>query len=143
MEPSFARSLRILAAVGSTLVLAACVGPPQLEKSPRVDSFDLLGEMTLRGKTSGVASNCRGAGGYKDILEGAGVTVYDAMGKIVGSGRLEQGAEANHGGCMFPIVVPAVPGGSAFYQVEVSHRGKITVSEAEARSGQLSMVLGD
>lgn len=99
--------------------------------------------MILRGKTSGVSSNCRGAGGYSDILEGAGVTVYDAMGKIVGSGRLEQGSEASSGGCMFPIAVPAVPGGSAFYQVEVSHRGKITVSEAEARGGMLSMFLGD
>jgi hypothetical protein len=35
-----------------------------------------------------------------------------------------------------------VPGGHDFYQVEVSHRGKIAVSGDEARAGAVGLTLG-
>jgi hypothetical protein len=38
--------------------------------------------------------------------------------------------------------VAGVPEGSKFYQVEVSHRGKITVSSAEAKAGKFAASLG-
>jgi hypothetical protein len=44
--------------------------------------------------------------------------------------------------CVFPFTVADVAGGSDFYQVEVTHRGKITVSDADARDGKASFTLG-
>jgi hypothetical protein len=38
--------------------------------------------------------------------------------------------------------VDGVPSGHDFYQVEVSHRGKIAVSDDEARDGLVALTLG-
>jgi hypothetical protein len=43
---------------------------------------------------------------------------------------------------VFPVAVPGVPDGSKFYRVEVSHRGQITVSSAEAKAGKFGASLG-
>ncbi|WP_316527998.1 hypothetical protein [Kitasatospora brasiliensis] len=45
-------------------------------------------------------------------------------------------------GCVFPVEVIAVPVGPQFYQVEVSHRGKITLPKVEAQAGLLDVSLG-
>ncbi|MHA6793506.1 hypothetical protein ACVGVM_08310 [Pseudonocardia bannensis] len=86
-------------------------------------------------------SGCEGSGGYSDITLGTSVTVYDASGTVVGTGHLGRGSAAE-GGCTFPITVLNVPGGSSFYQVEVSHRGRITVQAADARAGLVGVTLG-
>lgn len=81
---------------------------------------------------------CQGVGGFDDMGAGTSVTVYDASGTIVGSGGLVFGIR--HGDtCEWDFGIndlPDVP----FYQVEVSHRGKITVANADL--GQVALTLG-
>jgi len=45
-------------------------------------------------------------------------------------------------GCAFTFSVPDVPAGESFYQVEVTHRGKINVSAEDARNGSTALSLG-
>ncbi len=90
---------------------------------------------------------CFGRGGYDDIGAGTSVTVYDANGKIVGTGALDVGSlvvrkDADYedwftGVCEFAFAVSVPP--SDFYQVEVSHRGRSTVQLAEAGNVTLSI----
>lgn len=107
-------------------------------------TFTLRGAMTLTGDnvpTGDTNEDCTGYSGYEDITKGAGVTVYDSSGRVVASGALGTG-KPKSAACVFPVTVPDVPGGAKFYQVEVSHRGKITVSSAEAKAGKFGASLG-
>jgi hypothetical protein len=106
--------------------------------------FTLSGTLVLNdGVTSYPSPGCRGYRGYDDIDHGASVTVYDAKGIVIATGSLGQGALMGGGAsCAFPIIVAAVPEGSDFYQVEVSHRGKISVQAADARAGRVAVSLG-
>ncbi|MFF7190501.1 hypothetical protein ACFZAR_36020 [Streptomyces sp. NPDC008222] len=117
-------------------------------------TFTLRGTMTLTSDASfqvGTVDSwaCTGdASGYGDIATGTAVTVYDASGSIVGTGSLGAGRftespeTSTNRRCRFAFVIPSVPGGSKFYQVEVSHRGKVTVSAAEAKAGKFGASLG-
>lgn len=105
--------------------------------------FTLHGTLALKGDhvpAGADYTNCEGTDGFDDIVEGAQVTVYDIDTKIVAIGSLGVGKPAD-GSCVFEVTVPGVPRGSKFYQVEVSHRGKLQVSEAEARVGLFSASL--
>ncbi|MFE2563051.1 hypothetical protein [Streptomyces mirabilis] len=107
-------------------------------------TFTLNGTMTLTGDnipTGDTNEDCTGYSGYDDIAKGASVTVYDSTGKVVATGSLGTG-KPKSAACGFPVAVPGVPEGSKFYQVEVSHRGKITVSSAEAKAGKFAASLG-
>lgn len=107
-------------------------------------SFTLTGEMTLTGDnvpSGDTSEDCTGYSGFDDIAKGAGVTVYDSAGKVVASGSLGTG-KPKSAACVFPVRVLGVPEGSKFYRVEVSHRGQITVSAAEARAGEFAASLG-
>ncbi|MGW1912620.1 hypothetical protein ACWCQS_18325 [Streptomyces sp. NPDC002076] len=107
-------------------------------------TFTLRGTMTLTGDNvpSGETNeDCTGYEGYDDIRQGAGVTVYDSAGKVVATGALSTG-KPDSAACVFRVSVKGVPDGSKFYQVEVSHRGKITVSSAEAQHGGFAASLG-
>ncbi|WP_433233969.1 hypothetical protein [Actinomadura nitritigenes] len=81
---------------------------------------------------------CEGVGGYDDMTEGATVTVYGAAGQIVAVGSLNQGVWTGKQ-CSFVFEIPNLPE-EQFYQVEVSHRGKISVPRSEA--DQVSLSLG-
>lgn len=81
--------------------------------------------------------NCEGVGGYDDMTEGATVTVYDSTGKVIGAGALMEGL-AGDDLCVWSFTVDNVPD-APFYQVEVSHRGKVTVARSEASSVSLSL----
>ncbi|WP_405883653.1 hypothetical protein OG747_36730 [Streptomyces sp. NBC_01384] len=110
-------------------------------------TFTLRGAMTLTSPTPLDYDHkaCTGSGGYDDIRQGSAVTVYDAAGKVVSTGALGAGRYASEDStapCTFSVAVPGVPEGSKFYQVEVSHRGKITVSSAEAKAGGFAASLG-
>jgi hypothetical protein len=111
-------------------------------------SFTLLGslELTDAVDVDAEATACQGDGGYDDIAQGASVTVYDAAGTVVATGSLGEGKRATPGdtttSCVFPVTVLKVPGGSKFYGVEVTHRGKVTVSDADARAGKFAATLG-
>lgn len=106
-------------------------------------SFDMTGSMTLTSKaTTYPPPGCHGYSGFDDIDQGGAVTVYDAQGAVVASGALGQGASTNLGGCVFPITVTGVPSGPDFYQVEVTHRGKVTVQAADAKTGRVALSIG-
>lgn len=108
-----------------------------------ITTFELRGTMSLNDGVTSVApvGECAGDRGYHDIHEGAQVTVYDAAGKAVGLGRLEN-ARYEAGTCVFEFTVDNVPLGEAIYQVEVSHRGKVSYEFEDARSGRVSLSLG-
>lgn len=99
---------------------------------------------TVEADSSG---GCVGVGGYSDLTEGVTVTAYNAGGEIVGTGSLgageymsmrnEEDIQAGAGRCTFAFSFD-VPD-SDFYQVEVTHRGKVTVQRAEA--GQIKLEL--
>ena len=78
-----------------------------------------------------------GGSGYGDIVRGTQVTVT-AGGQTVALGALGSGTsigDIRDGMCTFPLAIPNVPGGHDFYLVEVSHRGGISYTEEEMRSG--------
>ncbi|MFB7665374.1 hypothetical protein ACFC1R_15720 [Kitasatospora sp. NPDC056138] len=109
--------------------------------APKPGAFVSAGSLRLTGAgvpMPGTAPGCSGRGGYADITEGAGVTVYDASGRVVGEGSLPAGAKADLTSCVFPFSVPDVPEGSEHYQVEVAHRGKPTVSAEDAKAGKFA-----
>lgn len=110
-------------------------------------AFTLRGTLTLTDPTPLDYDHkaCRGSGGYDDIRQGAAVTVYDADGKTVAVGALGAGRYASEDStapCVFSVAVPDVPGGSRFYKVEVTHRGQITVTAADAQAGGFAATLG-
>lgn len=75
--------------------------------------------------------------GYADIRQGAQVTVTDSAGKVLALGQLDAGTVkedptlAELSDCVFSFRVSGVPLGAGIYGVEVSHRGKIQVPEAD------------
>ncbi|MCU7825922.1 hypothetical protein KSNIM_30625 [Kitasatospora sp. DSM 101779] len=87
------------------------------------------------------SGSCTGTGGYGDIGEGSAVTVYDATGQVIATGHLNTGARSGLT-CRFPVWVSNVPDGPKFYQVEISHRGKITLSADDAKAGRFAASLG-
>lgn len=87
-------------------------------------------------------SSCRGKGGYSDIGEGAAVTVYDASGKIVSAGKIT-GSTYHAGECKFQWSAASIPAGAGPYQFEISHRGKMTITEQDARAGAIHLTLGN
>jgi hypothetical protein len=87
----------------------------------------------------GEKAECAGANGYDDIAEGSSVTVYSSDGRVIGVGGLNAGvatASTMDSGktwwepCTFTFTVRNLPLDN-FYQLEISHRGKITVSRQE------------
>lgn len=107
-------------------------------------SFTLRGTMTLTGDNvpaGDTSEDCTGYSGYDDITAGASVTVFDSAGAVVATGALGAGRPES-ASCVFPVRVPDVPGGSKFYRVEVSHRGQVTVTAADARAGKFAASLG-
>src|SRR5206468_324064 len=120
-------------------------------------SFTLNGQMTLMQSSSSYGSyssysssayylgqdgTCFGEGGYSDIGAGTGVNVYDQSGAIVAVGQLASGRGSYSSGCTLTFSVPDVPSGSKFYQVEVSHRGKMNLSAQDAKAGAAAYTLG-
>lgn len=75
------------------------------------------------------------------MTAGAGVNVYDAQGTVVAIGQLEPGG-VTAGGCTFSFSAPNVPDNGGTVQVEVSHRGRISLRPQEAKSGGASFTLG-
>lgn len=149
-EPRPARSWPLLvvlvvlaAAVGSagTLLvqkLGAHHGGGATTPAP-ARTFVATGRLTLQDMDT-VRANCRGQGGYSDIQTGTQVIVYDASGKQLAVGQLGLGAAADAFDCIYPFVVTGVPvGDGGPYSVEVSHRGKIAFTRAQAAYIQMSL----
>jgi hypothetical protein len=117
--------------------------PTAAASTPAVATFTLTGTMEVTGVRNWrrVSTQCEGAGGYDDIAEGTSVTVYSGNGTVVGTGRLTNGVVFD-ARCSFSVVVEKVPVGADFFQVEVSHRGKLTLSAADAKAGKFAGTLG-
>ncbi|TXS07938.1 hypothetical protein EAO68_38130 [Streptomyces sp. wa22] len=106
------------------------------------DTFTLIGTFTLtEGAIRTEGENCRGNGGYDDIARGTSVTVYNAAGEVAATGSLGE-SEYSVGACAYIVTVDDVPKGEKFYQVEVSHRGKVQMTAEEAEAGKLAATLG-
>jgi len=108
------------------------------------ETFTLGGTMTLTAsQLGGSDSTCFGVGGYGDIIEGSAVTVYGANGNVIATGVLGRGTRSSSNICTFSVRVPNVPANETFYQVEISHRGKVTVEAARAKSMGVLASLGN
>jgi hypothetical protein len=119
-------------------------GDPAPSAAKSKATFTLAGTMTLSFSSASATSGsqgCEGRGGYKDIAQGAAVTVYDGGGAVVATGSLGGGVMVGSS-CRFTLYVEQVPEGADFFQVEVSHRGKLTLSAADAKAGKFAATLG-
>ncbi|TDQ04292.1 hypothetical protein [Labedaea rhizosphaerae] len=107
------------------------------------NSYDLKGSITIFGSVQSAAmdGHCHGMDGYDDIDTGAQVNVYNRSGDLVATGELGAGKSVTGESleCTFPFTVPNVPSGTV--QLEISHRGRSTVTEDEGRGGRLALTL--
>lgn len=129
--------------VGLAWGLTATPTPAAAPAPTAAATFTLTGTMEVSGVRNWhpVSTQCEGTGGFDDITEGTGVTVYSGNGTVVGTGRLTNGVVFGVR-CSFSVVVEKVPVGADFFQVEVSHRGKLTLSAADAKAGKFAGTLG-
>jgi hypothetical protein len=79
--------------------------------------------------------SCRGDGGYSDIHAGTQVTIADAAGSVVGTGRLGTGTASSSTTCEFTFTVADVPAGEDFYRLTISRRGTMTYTAEELEAG--------
>lgn len=128
-------------AVIGLMVFFSLVSSPDNAPPRQSPTFSLMGELRLNSAGSTVTgSTCTGEGGYSDIRAGAQVAVFDANGAVVGHSALQGGVHEPEA-CVFQFGV-SVPRGEGTYQVEVSHRGKMVVTEEAAALGLTSLTLG-
>ena len=127
----FAAALLLVAiGVGAYLAIHAFTKP---------EPFALTGTLALNSdtiRTSGLPMgySCAGDHDYSDLGPGTAVTVHDETGKLMAKGSIESSSKQS-GSCMLNFTVYKVPGGGALYKVEVSHRGQMSYTEAEAKAG--------
>jgi hypothetical protein len=124
--------------------------------SSKPDTFDVFGTLVLSASGSlGLVGNgvegtaCTGSRGFDDIAQGAQVVVRDSTGKTVALGQLDAGQltasitdDSVGAPCQFIIRIDGVKAtsGSAFYSIEVAHRGQIQFTRPNA--GNLALTLG-
>lgn len=133
----------------AALTFAGCAGAPKAKPTPTsTGTFVSVGSLLLSSGPAtgdGIGANpdgtCDGMNGYHDIDQGTQVNIYDSAGKIVATGNLETG-EGDAYQCSFNFSISDVPRGSKFYQIEVSHRGKITET-ADAMLQPVRLTLGN
>jgi hypothetical protein len=99
--------------------------------------FTSHGILTLHQDGFDEPKQCTGYYGYGDIHSGTDVTMWNADGKVLGVGQLGDGFVVA-GACAFPWTVDGIPGGEGPYQYEISHRGRLTITEPVARGTSLS-----
>lgn len=95
------------------------------------------------GSADRIGQGCSGTGGYDDIQAGTSVVVSDENGKVLATGHLDAGKISALETCRFTFDLNGVPDAS-FYQVEVSHRGKVTFSsdDLSKKGWQVDLTLG-
>lgn len=144
VEQAKAPSRRWMWIAGGTAATAVALGAVVWATYPE-PAFEMWGTVSLdRDGAFSMNPECGGRGGYDDINPGATVTVYDAESKVLATGKLDKGkfaGQKSDAPCVFTFAVPNVPGGHDFYQVQVSHRGKIPVPVERAK-GLVVLTLG-
>ena len=133
---------RITLASLALLLLGGCSSVPTPTPTPTGPAtFEVRGSLTLsRVMLYGEEGNeCSGIDGYNDMSGGTQVKVSDSAGKVIGLGELEPGVarQTNEGQqgtnvCVFDFTVSDVPEGDGIFGVEVSHRGVIQFTRADA-----------
>jgi hypothetical protein len=131
----------VVALAGSCSSHAAAAKPiPSPKLINVIGSIALTNGMQYRAAADGADCDASGTPGYSDMVAGTQVVVYDAGGKQLAIGTLGPGT-TQAGACTFPFTIGGVPSGVGPYSVEVSHRGKIAFTEAQA--GDVELTLGD
>lgn len=110
------------------------------------ESNTITGTMSLFDIDSGwdEGDTCFGSGGYSDISSGAQVRVTDQEGKTLAVSELGSGRSKTGFDCTFSFTIDDVPK-AEFYEVEVTHRGKLSYSheEMEKRDWAVEVSLGN
>jgi len=114
---------------------------PSLLPCPLFMAMDLAAGDDGNFQMSG--DSCGGERAYHDLQVGPPVTVYNADGKIVGVGEVDTASSNARGACVMMWSVMDVPAGQGPYQCEISHRGRLTISEDDARAVRASASIGD
>lgn len=86
-----------------------------------------------------LGEECYGTGPFKDMTEGAPVTVYDTSGDILGHGQLKRGAW--YDSCLFKFSVHNVREVPTI-QVEVSGRGRVAFDVEQVKNGGVRLSIG-
>lgn len=138
----------LIVAVGVLAAVLGVVGTLAVQKLTGPDGIG--GTFTVHGSVeissgAGLASAGQpcdesGNAGASDLAPGGQVAVYDAAGKLLAIGALGEGTLTGSGVCRMPFTVDGVSGGGPFF-VEVTHRGRIAFTRAEAGDVQLSLSL--
>ncbi|MFJ7902172.1 hypothetical protein ACIQ6V_17045 [Streptomyces sp. NPDC096198] len=123
--------------VGGAWAITAANGPVDPGIFTLKGTFDLTDSVVPDG-----TGGCGGTSGYDDISDGTSVTVYSAAGSVIATGALSNSRYDEGGDCSFDVNVPDVPKGEKFYKVEVSHRGTLQLTAAEAENGRFGGSLG-
>ena len=141
-------ALALALGVGGTLAVQQLTGhdaatTPRPATSTAVSTFAVSGNLTLADympAAGDLGVPCQGIGGYDDIQGGAQVVIYDATGRQLAVGALNQGEILGLGRCVFAFRLSGVPRGDGGpYSVEVSHRGKIAFTFAQAYDVEMSL----
>lgn len=137
------RNRGILIGFGTALVLAVLGGGGYIwyDHNAATKPFTLTGTLSLTTTSATTGDGCHGTSGYHDITPGASVSVSDESGTLLAKGILAAG-HGESGTCYMPFSIDDVPGGKKFYKVEVTHRGEVNYTEAEAKKG-ISLQLGE
>ncbi|MEW2623684.1 hypothetical protein [Streptomyces sp. NPDC048106] len=104
-------------------------------------AFTLVGQAQIDDGGVPRRGACNGALELTDVDKGALVTVYDSADRLVATGSLGAG-QYYESACVFPVVVPRVPGGSKSYSVQVLWHKKTKITSEQARTGSLVIRLG-
>ncbi|SHT79424.1 lipoprotein LpqJ [Mycobacteroides abscessus subsp. abscessus] len=137
------RNRGILIGFGAASAVAVAVGGGYawFNHNAAQKPFALSGTLTLSTTSATTGDGCHGTGGYHDITPGASISVSDESGTLLAKGTLSSG-HGESGSCYMPFSIDDVPGGKKFYKVEVTHRGEVNYTEAEAKKG-ISLQLGE
>lgn len=129
------------------LVAAAVVGTLLVQRAlDGGGTFTVRGSVDITGVYSagspGQPCDMSRRPGAADLAEGGQVVVYDASGRTLAIGTLGEGALTAGGVCRMPFAVGGVPDGPGPFAVEVTHRGRIAFTRAQAGAVEMSLPLG-
>lgn len=127
-------------AVGNLVPLGGGPASQAASSSSTPASIQVSATLVLADTRSAIRGCSTSGGGYSDLAAGAQVTVTDENAAVLAVTELQAptSVELN---CEFAFSV-AVPPGHKFYGFEVSHRGVIRYTEAQVRSGSVSLSIG-
>jgi len=156
----------LAAGVGAGLLLTGCGSATSTDTGASANvptAFDMSGSLTLgtsqsRATRAAPRFKCGGSGGYADLQVGAQVVVYGPQGQTVAVGSVtdaishvkdntldlskEVGGPVtiNADTCELVWSVSGVPGGLGMYSYEISHRGRLVLTEADAKYAQAATI---